>query len=254
MDIVLLGSGNLATNLSIALHQAGFHIKQVYSKTIENAKTLAGLLNCDYTNSTDAIYNADIYLSALKDSVSADVWSRINFNDKLVLHTSGSLDMQLLKKHSKNYGVLYPLMTLSKQRRVNFANIPILIEANTEKNCALIVQIAKKISQQVQVVNSVQRGQMHLAAVWANNFTNHMYAIAKSITDSNDLPFSLLLPLIDETALKVHSLDPIDAQTGPAIRFDENIINKHINACSDENKLLYKEISESIHKMSSHKK
>ncbi|MBQ4034380.1 MAG: DUF2520 domain-containing protein [Paludibacteraceae bacterium] len=254
MNIVLLGSGNLATNLSLSLRQAGFSITQVYSKTLANAKELAELLECDYTASTEEVYDADIYISALKDSVSAEVWSKINFKNSLLLHTSGSLDMQLLKGHSQNYGVLYPLMTLSKKRRIDFSKIPILVEANTKENCERIVQIAEKISTNVQLVDSVQRSQMHLAAVWANNFTNHMYAIAKSITDKNNLPFSLLLPLIDETAQKVHSLDPIDAQTGPAVRYDENIISKHINACSPEQQTLYKVISESIHQLSTQKK
>lgn len=252
MVIVLLGSGNLATNLALALHQNGFKIAQVYSKTAENARVLADQLHCSFTSSTKDIVDADVYISALKDSVSTEIWSKINFKDKLLLHTSGSLNMDLLKEHSRNYGVLYPLMTLSKKRKVDFSNIPVLVEANTIDNQNYISSIAKRISNNVQVVNSIQRGQMHLAAVWANNFTNHMYAVAKSITDKNNLPFSLLLPLIDETAQKIHDLDPIDAQTGPAVRFDENIINKHLNECADDYKELYKKISESIHKLSTH--
>lgn len=254
MNIVLLGSGNLATNLSLSLHKKGIKIIQVYSKTTANAKALAERLDCAYTTNTEDIFEADIYISALKDSVSKEVWNSIRFNNKLLLHTSGSLDMNLLKEHSNNIGVLYPLMTLSRNRIVDFTNIPILVESDSEENLNTIVQIAKTISANVHIVNSTQRGQMHLAAVWANNFTNHMYAIAKSITQRNDLPFSLLLPLIDETAQKIHEMDPMEAQTGPAIRFDENIINKHEEACPEEYKSLYRNLSESIHKMSTQNK
>ncbi|MBO4332807.1 MAG: DUF2520 domain-containing protein [Paludibacteraceae bacterium] len=250
----MLGSGNLATNLSLSLKKAGLHICQIYSKTQEHAKELAGLLDCEYTTTPEKVFNADIYISAVKDSVCTEVWDKIKFNNKLVLHTSGSLDMQLLKDYSNNYGVLYPLMTFTKKRHIDFTDIPILVEANTLKNCESIIEIAEKLSKKIQIVNSIQRAQMHMAAVWANNFTNHMYAIAKSITEKNNLPFSLLLPLIDETAWKVHDIEPIEAQTGPAVRFDENIINKHIKACPQEYKQLYKTISESIHALSEHKK
>lgn len=249
MKIVLLGSGNLATNIGLALKHANVNIIQVFSQTVANAKCLAEKIGCEYTASTEAIYKADIYISALKDSVATEVWSKINFNDKLLLHTSGSLSIDLLKEHSTNYGVIYPLMTLSKDRVIPFDDIPILVEGNTSHNEKTIESLARQISSNVTIVNSTQRSQLHLAAVWANNFSNHMYAVAKQITDENNLPFSILLPLIDETAKKVHNLEPKEAQTGPAIRYDKNIIDKHIAANAAEYRDLYKLISESIHKL-----
>lgn len=253
MDIVLLGSGNLATNLGFALRKAGVSVVQVFSNTEKNAADLAYKLNCDFTNDISKIKDADIYISALKDNACNDIWGKLKIADKLILHTSGSLALKTLSSHFKNTGVIYPLMTLSKGKVMPFDNIPILIEANSPENLETVFQLASKISGNVIEVSSEKRAQIHLAAVWANNFSNHMYAIAKVITDNNNLPFSLLFPLIEETANKIKKLDPADAQTGPAIRFDENIIEKQQNATPTEFKELYKLISESIHLLATKK-
>lgn len=255
MRIVILGSGNLATNLSYLLLKKGFEIVQVYSHTLENAKILADLLGCDYTATIENITNdCDIYISAIKDNISEYVWKQINFNDKLVLHTSGSLPMSILENVTKNYGVLYPLMTLSKSKLQERDDIPFFIEANSQHNLHIINEIAEKITTAVYNVDSKKRMNLHYAAVWANNFTNCMYSVAKDITDRNNLPFEVLLPIIDETAEKIHRLTPREAQTGPAVRFDENIITKHLSLSSNEQeRILYKMISDTIHEIAQRK-
>lgn len=244
-----MGSGNLAWNLSKSLQKAGVSIVQVYSQKLENAELLAKDLNCRFTNDTTCIKEADIYISALKDSIGEIVWSKIDFKGKLLIHTSGSLDLNVLKSHSQNIGVIYPLMTLSKNRIVDFYNVPILIEANSIANLNLIESIAKAISNTVLRATSQQRAKMHLAAVWANNFSNHMFAVANKIAEENHIPFEFLLPLIDETTKKIHEMSPLKAQTGPAIRYDQNIIDKQIAECPTQFQNLYRIISESIHNL-----
>ena len=248
-NIVLLGSGNLASNIAPALCNAGWNIVQVYSQRLENAKSLASKLGiASYTNETKKIKKADIYISALKDSVSQEVWSKTDLHQSLVIHTSGSLPANALSPFSCNFGVLYPLMTLSKQRIIDFDNIPLFTEANSTENEEIINKIAHSISKEVHHATSEQRSQIHLAAVWANNFSNYMYSVAEHIMRKNGLPFECLLPLIDETAKKIHSLSPHEAQTGPAVRYDTNIINRHIELQESEMAELYKKISENIHR------
>ncbi len=245
--IALIGCGNVATNMGIALQQKGYSISIVYGHTKKNAQELSALLKCKWTTTPQEIKDADIYLTALKDSVAREVWQQINFDNKLVLHTAGSLPANVLQPYTNNYGVIYPLMTLSQKRILDFTTIPLFIEANTPENLEKTRHIAHSISNIVQETDSETRGKIHLAAVWANNFTNYAYAVAGEILKKENIPFNTLLPLIDETARKVHDMTPIEAQTGPAIRMDQNIIKKHLSIMEDKEAELYKKISEGIH-------
>jgi predicted short-subunit dehydrogenase-like oxidoreductase (DUF2520 family) len=185
---------------------------------------------------------------ALKDSAVDEVLSQINFNNKLVVHCSGSLPLSALERYSENFGVLYPLQTFSKDRDVEFKDIPVFIESNSVKNEQLLVQIAREISNSVSVLNSEKRIKLHISAVFACNFVNHFYTIAADILKSKDIQFDVLKPLILETAKKVQEMDPKLAQTGPAVRFDENIINSHLNELNDfgDYRQLYMSVSKSI--------
>ena len=148
------------------------------------------------------------------------------------------------------YGVLYPLQTFSKQRKVSFDEIPFFVEANQREDVDLLKSIASALSDQIYEVTPEQRKSLHLAAVFACNFTNHMYALAAGLLEKYGLPFDVLLPLIDETAGKVHELSPLIAQTGPAVRYDRNVINNHLNMLADEPAIqeIYRIVSENIHR------
>ena len=249
LKICVVGAGNLATQLSEALAQTGYKIVQVYSRTEESAKQLAGRLQTNFTISTESITTeADIYFVALKDSTVDQVLSKVEFGDKLLVHCSGSLPMNILSSYSDNYGVFYPLQTFSKSRKVDFKKIPIFLEASSEENLNILEEIAHEVSESVTRLNSEKRKSLHIAAVFACNFANHCYAMAAKYLESKDLSFEILRPLIMETAQKVQELHPKDAQTGPAIRFDENIINAHLNELNEMPDLqeLYNSISKSI--------
>jgi predicted short-subunit dehydrogenase-like oxidoreductase (DUF2520 family) len=248
--LAILGAGNLATRVAIELSNQGIEIIQVFSRTVASALTLSKLIGCPYVTQPEKItLDADIYLIAVSDSAIEELLDKINFNDRLIAHTAGSMNMDILKKYSSNYGVFYPLQTFTKYRSVNFCEIPICIEANSPENEQLLVELAFSISKDVRLTTSEQRKYLHLAAVFANNFTNHMYAIAEEILKQQELPFNIIEPLISETAAKVKDLTPLSAQTGPAVRNDKNVINEHLNRLDANQKLktIYSILSENIY-------
>ncbi|MBP7507293.1 MAG: DUF2520 domain-containing protein [Prolixibacteraceae bacterium] len=233
--IVFIGAGNLATRLSKALFEKGHEIVQIYSRTEESASMLAKSLACNYTTKTEEISkNADIYIISVSDGAYEDVLGSIDFNNKLIVHTSGSLSIEILKNYSENYGVLYPLQTFSKAREPDFTVIPFCIEANTIRNEEFLHEFAKTVTTDIRNINSEQRKKLHLAAVFASNFTNHMYYLAERIIEKENLPFDILIPLIEEVAEKVKHLNPAEAQTGPAKRKDLNIIAEHLKMLKDD--------------------
>lgn len=248
--IVIIGSGNLGTRLAIELHKKGFVIEQVYSRTRSSANRLARKINTHYATSPGKIMpGADIYFVALKDSVFDKVLPLVPIEDNLLVHCSGSISLSSIKKYSKNTGVFYPLQTLSRTRHLRFAKIPVFIEANSEENQNKLMEIASKISKKVSVLDSEARLNLHIAAVFACNFVNYFYSVASEILKGKDIPFDVLKPLIMETAQKVQVMDPADAQTGPAVRFDKNVISTHLEALKDipEYRLIYKKLSRSIY-------
>ena len=249
LKICVIGAGNLATRLSVALQQVGYEIIQVYSRTKRSAQTLGELLQTPYVTETKALVaNADIYFVALRDSVLEEVLTGIDFGDHLLVHCSGSLPLSVLQPFAKNTGVLYPLQTFSKTRNVDFSTIPVFVESEKSVNQKLLMQVAESISGKVRVLESAKRKSLHVAAVFACNFVNHMYTLAAEYLGSNQIAFDVLHPLIIETAQKATDMPPDRAQTGPAVRFDENIINDHLHQLKDFPELqeLYNSISKSI--------
>lgn len=251
-SIVMVGAGNLATHLAKAFYQKGFRISQIYSRTEHSARTLAESVEAEYTTDLAALkHHARLYVVALKDAafrplIPAMVAGR---EQAVWVHTAGSLPMDMWKGHVEHYGVFYPLQTFSKQREVNFAEIPVFVEGCNAEITGFLKEVAATLSGKVYEADSAQRERLHLAAVFACNFTNHLYALAARLLQQSQLPFSVLLPLIDETARKVHTLEPQQAQTGPAVRYDENIINHHLQMLSGEPRLqeIYRLLSSSIH-------
>ena len=249
MKIIFIGSGNLATQLSLCLKEVGHSIIQVFSQSIENAKLLAEKLGAEYTNDIKHIYqDADLYLFSVKDDILGQLIQNLPPTNGVLAHTAGAISMNVFDGRKENYGVFYPLQTFNKNRKIDFYQIPVFIEANDSITSECLEEIAKSVSGHFQFLSSDNRKYLHLAAVFACNFTNHMYVLASDILKDQGLSFDVLKPLINETANKVMELSPQLAQTGPAVRFDENVIQKHISLLKDDAiKELYIKLSKSIY-------
>ena len=246
--VVIIGAGNVATHLSKAIKNAGFEILQVASRTEESARELGTLIDAPFTYSAAELnQEADLYIVSVKDDAIANALTTFTLPENaLVVHTAGSVSMEILKDFSSNIGILYPLQTFSKKKDVNFKEIPVYIEANTQVNSNKLLQFASSFSDRAKEVNSENRAHVHLAAVFACNFTNNLYSIASDILEKAGLSFDDMLPLISETTEKIKVLHPRKAQTGPAIRRDSKVIEKQLNALTGREKEIYKLITESI--------
>lgn len=252
-NIVLIGAGNLATNLGRSLKQKGYPIVQVYSRTDMSARTLANLLETSWTTSIEQITTtASLYIVALKDKALTNLASQLaNINpDAIFVHTAGSISIDVWKTHLNKYGVFYPMQTFSKEHVTDFSNLPIFLEASDADTLTFLHQIAENLSSAVYHLNSEQRKFLHLGAVFACNFTNHLYTLTAKLLDIHQIPFEVMLPLIDETTAKVHFLPPQKAQTGPAARHDTNVIGQQMELLTDYPELqhIYKTLSDSIYK------
>ena len=248
--IVLIGAGNVAHHLAPALLRAGMNLCQIYSRTLESARELGRKTGITYTSDTFAVYpDGDIYIFCVSDDALLSVFKSLRINEEaLILHTSGSVPLDIFKPYRQNYGVLYPLQTFSKTRNLDFGEIPLCIVAPDKEVLKTIGQIADKLSSKVYEISSEKRKKLHLAAVLANNFTNHLYHMAGKLLEKEDLDFNLLRPLIFETAHKVMQMIPENAQTGPARRGDTNILNLHKSMLKDNRDIqtLYVLLSQSI--------
>lgn len=252
MRITLIGAGNLATHLAESLHSQCVEIVQIYSRNMHNAKELADKVNADPINDLKQIsLRANVCIFAVIDDA-IPVLLRENSatfnNDMLLLHTAGSVPVDVFNDYSSQFGAFYPLQTFSKKRQINFAQIPVFIEGNTGETENKIRHLAQKITQKVYSVNYEQRKQLHLAGTFACNFPNFMYSIANKLVKEKFLTFEMLIPLILETAQKIQTLPPDEAQTGPAVRGDNATIAAHLQMLCEHKgwQKLYRLISEQI--------
>ncbi len=255
MKIVFIGAGRLAHHLAPTLMHAGHDIVQVYSRTMESAQNLAALAGASPTTDILQLNNmADVYIIALPDGIISNLIPEIckGRKQRIFLHTAGSMPMDIFKGMALHYGVLYPMQTFSMERELDFSKIPVFVEGNDELALQTATELAHSVSQMVYELNSEDRKHLHLAAVFASNFVNHCYALSADILEKHGLDFSVMLPLIDEVADKVHQLSPKDAQTGPALRYDENVIRSQSQLLRTNPivKEIYDRMSLSIHNMS----
>lgn len=255
MKIVLIGAGNLATNLGKSLLNKGHDILQVYSRTMENAAALADIVGGSPTNDISNVNpEADVYIISIKDSAISEIVPALckEKEEKVFLHTAGSVPMNVFEGMTLHYGVLYPMQTFTKNNPVDFNGIPCFVEGNDDMAFETAYNLASNISSHVYPLDSKARKNLHLAAVFACNFVNHCYEISSEILSKHNIPFDVMLPLIDETARKVHTLAPLEAQTGPAVRYDENVIRMQSDMLKDNPmfKQIYESMSLSIYRTS----
>jgi predicted short-subunit dehydrogenase-like oxidoreductase (DUF2520 family) len=245
IKITLIGSGNVAQHLIKAFAKSELvEIAQVFSRKKE---TLASLIEFDkIVDDFQDLKEADLYIIAVTDNAITEVSVQLPFINQLVVHTSGTASIETLDDKNRK-GVFYPLQTFSKNKDVDFSVIPICLEAENKFDFRVLDTVAKSISKAVFPINSEQRKALHVAAVFVNNFTNHLYQIGQEICEENKVPFEILKPLIQETADKINTLNPTDAQTGPAKRNDSTTIEAHLEYLTNKNqKNIYKILTQSI--------
>ncbi len=245
ITVVILGGGNLALHLFKALQKSTEStVVQVYNRSKEKIAHLAK--EVPITDNRSQLIQADVYVLAVSDGAIAEVSKDLTNRNAIVAHTSGSASLDTLSTNPRR-AVFYPLQTFTKGRPVDFKTIPICLETEQEEDLALLKRMALSISDTVCTISTQQRQALHLAAVFVNNFTNHLYHIGHGLCAENHLLFDLLLPLIKETAQKIETLSPLEAQTGPAKRNDTSTLARHENQLKQENhKAIYKLLSTSI--------
>ena len=245
LKVVIIGSGNVAQHLIRAFEKStDAEVVQAYARHPEK---LSGLLPGDrVTDNFGDLAEADAYIISVSDDAIAGVTAQLPFSGRLVVHTSGSVDIAQADAKNRR-GVFYPLQTFSKNRPVDFSTVPFCLESEHEADYAVLEQLAAALSPIHYPIDSGQRQALHVAAVFVNNFANHLYAIGNDICKENSMPFDILKPLIAETAAKVQEMPPLQAQTGPAVRHDTKTIERHMAFITDKNqKNIYKLLTQSI--------
>jgi predicted short-subunit dehydrogenase-like oxidoreductase (DUF2520 family) len=253
MEIVFVGAGRVATHLAKALNAGGHHITAVYSRTMASAEVLASVVDAVPTNRIDALpQKADVFILSVKDSVLKDVIFELRKGreQQVFLHTAGSIPMSVFGEH-QHRGVFYPMQTFSMEKKVDFSRVHIFIEGSDAETLNVARKIGETLSSHIHELSSAERRYLHLAAVFACNFANHCYALSAEILEAHGLPFEVMLPLIKETADKVETVHPREAQTGPAARRDENVMNaqKALLADAPQMQQIYDLMSKSIQRI-----
>jgi predicted short-subunit dehydrogenase-like oxidoreductase (DUF2520 family) len=248
MQITLLGSGNVATTIGQLCRKAGHDIVQVYGRNPVTTQNLAKTLGAEPAFTWDSIqHHADIYIAALPDTIIPALHLHLNLSKGMVVHTAGAVPMLALAGVARNFGVLYPLQSL-KAEETPPAHVPFLVDGNTPEDKTLLLDFAGTLSPKVAFANDVQRLNLHLAAVWVNNFTNYLFTEAWEICQEKGVDFNMLLPLMEHTVERLKTYPPSSMQTGPALRGDLITIEKHLELLDNrpEAAALYRLLSDAI--------
>jgi predicted short-subunit dehydrogenase-like oxidoreductase (DUF2520 family) len=246
MQTVIIGSGNVAYHLAKAFTQNNIPLIQIFGRNEEELKKISEELNIPY--STKDLTDADLYIICVSDQSVENVSKLITKKDCLVAHTSGSLPKEILIGEYRKSS-FYPLQTFSKSKDLDYSKIPFFIETENDDDQKTLSELASKISENVMKSDHEKRKYIHLTAVFACNFVNHLFSRAKEISDAQEIPFDYFLPLIDETVKKIHEIEPKSAQTGPAVRNDTRVLELHKQLLKDESLEIYKTMNHSIKKM-----
>lgn len=254
-SVVFIGAGNIATSLAFAFKNAGWNIVQVYSRTVSSASHLANMVGAAPVVSFDDIAtSADVYIIAIPDQSIPDVLDGLKKVSGVVVHTSGSTPMEVLSEvGTGKYGVFYPFQTFSRSKRVDLSDVPIFVEANTNNVLNFLVETGNELSNRVSVLTSENRVWLHVAGVFAGNFTNHILALTYKLAVEHGIAFNVVEPLVEETVKKAFTGNPKDFQTGPAIRNDNSTVRLHstlLNDFDEQLQKIYNELSLSIQKFS----
>jgi predicted short-subunit dehydrogenase-like oxidoreductase (DUF2520 family) len=247
--ITFIGSGNVATNMAHACYQAGHTINQVVSANVENAKTLAKKFGAYYGDKLSELYNdSDFIIICVQDEAYQSIIEQFSLGIKsIICHTSGPVPLSVLANYGADHGVIYPLQSLTKVNIKSLLEVPIFIEWSSSNAKQKIYELADSISNRVKEVSSEDRMKYHLAAVFANNFTNLLYTISDEYLEAEGLDFKNLIPIIEETTRRLKESRPRDVQTGPAKRGDIKVIEKHLSMLSnDEIRSVYKKMTHFI--------
>ncbi len=247
--IVLIGAGRVATQLARILVEKQKTILQVFSRSDESAQQLSSISGAEPVTKISLItLNADLYIISVVDDAIETIAKQLTLENKLVVHTSGSVQMKTLSTASSKFGVFYPLQTFDKKKNISFSEIPICIEGSDKQVESDLITLGKELSKDVRIISSEQRLYIHIAAVFASNFSNFMYLIGAEILEYADVDFNILAPLIKETADKITKNHPYLSQTGPALRGDFKTMQKHLDMLEGhpEKKDIYKNISKFI--------
>jgi len=244
INVTILGSGNVAQHLIRAIMTSDTaQIRQAWARDKNRLHHL--LPESEVTDDLAALEDADLYIIAISDGAIAEVAGALPFSGRLVAHTSGTVPLSALGTKNRA-SVFYPLQTLSKNKAVNFREVPLCLEASDASDLTLLKNVARSISDSVYLIDSAQRKSLHVAAVFAGNFANHMYALAHDICEENKVAFDVLRPLIAETASKIRLLTPEQAQTGPAKRRDMETVSEHLALLSGRKREVYELLTQSI--------
>lgn len=228
--ITIIGKGNVAWQYNNAMANLGINVNCISSRGEIREEDL----------------RSDLIIIAVLDKAIEEVASKLRIKDSILVHTSGTVDIEVLNKSSDNYGIFYPLQTITKGIQINFSDVPLCIDANNENALASLKHLAKRLTDKVYEINTAQRQELHLAAVFANNFTNHLLGISKQILERKNIPFDIIFPLINQTIEKAKQNNPFDVQTGPAKRQEIAIMENHKSRLDDDEREIYEILSSKI--------
>lgn len=250
----MIGAGNVGFHLGKKLHKVGADVVQVFSRTKAKAEHLAFKINAEpITQLKKLTTDADLYILAVKDDAILSIAKKLSktaIKNKLVVHTSGGTNTADMGEYLIHFGSFYPLQTFSIAKKPNWKTIPICVDANAKKSKKFLLKLAKKITPKVYEINDEQRAILHVAAVFVNNFSNHLFHIGATICEKEKLSFDILKPLIQETVDKLATGSPVEMQTGPALRNDKKTIATHLNYLEKhpDFKKIYEELTASIYR------
>jgi predicted short-subunit dehydrogenase-like oxidoreductase (DUF2520 family) len=229
-SITIIGKGNVSWQYNNAMAKLGINVNCISSRGEIKEEDL----------------KSDLIIIAVLDKAIEEVAGKLRIKDSILVHTSGTVDIEVLNKSSENYGIFYPLQTITKGIQINFSDVPLCIDANNEKSLISLKLLAKRLTNKVYEINTSQRQELHLAAVFANNFTNHLLGISKQILERKNIPFDIIFPLIDQTIEKAKQNNPFDVQTGPAKRQEMAIMENHKSRLDDDEREIYEILSNKI--------
>lgn len=229
-SVTIIGAGNVGHNFGLAFRQAGYLIQEIYSRTQHSAMLLSQTLNCSFTTDLSNLSSkTDLLILAVNDDALPEVIEQIQLKDKPIVHTSGSTPIDIFEGQGfKDFGIFYPVQSFSKNETESLHPIPICVEGNSAQMEDLLLSLARSVSTKVYSMDSTKRKALHVAAVFANNFTNHLFHIAHELLSENKISFEIIRPLLEKTSNKIKTESPLNAQTGPAVRNDRKVIESHL--------------------------